>query len=288
MNYPILLPMTKLLNAGGVVRPDDQLVFKNPYDSPMVIKELNFLILGTSQDAKQTKVRLQINGQYIIDDFVPLPLLCPRLDYMENNQNVSVFSAKWKFAKPLWLDVRDDILVEFQLDANDGFQGTSGTETFSISVVGESVDYTPKERYLPFNVVWNVPLTTQIITGSSSLQSPDSALYNGKNSPVFVTRMLADFGRWFVGSGTNVNEDFFLLQTRISHSNGSYIVKDPIRLFELFSGWGRNLDTRFVLQPKEFITIDLDITAFSETVSNPLTTQYEGGFSLQGYSIEAL
>lgn len=257
MNFPILLPMTKTLVAGGAVRPDDQIVFRNPYNTPMIVEQLNFLVLGTFQDPKQSKIRLKINGQYIVNDFVPFPLLCPRIDYNENRQGNRVFSTYWRPVKPLWLDAKEDISVELLLDPNDSYVGTQATETVTVSLAGKSVDFRPTERYMPFNAVWNVPITSLIISSTSSLQSPDSALFNGINDPVYITRMLSDYGKWAARSDAplNTQEDFFLLQTRISHSNGSYIVKDPIRLFELFSGWGRNLDTRFVMQPKEFITI---------------------------------
>lgn len=295
-DLPIALKYQVSILIGAVKRPTEQAYFQNPYRAPMWVDEFHFGIENNENVLPNMvfAMRMKINGQYIVDDYVPLTLLGPHTDITENT--FSGLSFFWRLAKPMWLDELDDVSIELtwlgDLDISaTGFQ--TNPIDLIVTMCGRSTlsKNRPAERALPFNTVWGPLAFTSTIGSETSLISPDNALRNGKNTPVTVTRIFGStFETQSAGhAGIIVNSDL-LLNLRISHSLGYYLVKDLTPFFELFQNVSRAADVKFVLNPKEFITIEL-LTKTITLVDYPETTQqfqYFTGFALQGYYMEKL
>lgn len=312
-DLPVALTYTTSLQVGQINRPVEQLYFKNPYRAPMWVDEFHFKVSGLNYlyeaigyfrvPFQLFSMRLKVNGKYIVDEFVPLALLGPHTDAAESfisingaaveiDQTISFF---WRLAKPMWLDELDDVTIELAWQSNlDIYYSPSTVAALSVPVAvtmcGRSTKNKnrPKERYLPFNVVWGPQLFVTSLTAETALTSPDNALRNGKDVPVIISRMLGFTDVMFdsvgVNSTTSMDTDV-LMNMRISHSLGYYLVKDLTPFFELFQNESRAVDLKFVLNPKEFITIELQTLASSGFTA---PARYLQGFSLQGYSTETL
>lgn len=323
-DLPVALSYSLTVKVGQTSRPTQQSIFKNPYRAPLWIDEIlftvsnpddsDYLLYGNSQppSAALVGLRMKVNNRYLVEEFVPLWLLAPRLDVGEAVQDnvgttVSPYqkSFMWKLAKPMWLDELDDLSYEINFSSaamQFGFPQTS-TATVTVTVKGRSTinSKRPKERAVPFAVVWNPDMFSCLPNAETQVVAPDNALRNGRPYPVVITRMLSDFMSppplvTSVARGSNSN---MLLQARISHSLGYYFVKDLVPLYEMFLNLHREFGVRFVLQPKEFLTVELHTRALGEAAlvyaytdeggAKSFTVpavQYWGGFSLQGYSME--
>lgn len=313
-NMPVLLTYTALLKQNNIARPAEQIYFKNPYRAPMWVDEFHFTIRQEGEEIPDfvpyelMAMRMKLNGQYIVEDYVPLCLLGPHTDSAEVSDQTSGESYNtrrsflWRLAKPLWVDELDDLLIE--LTWLSGFSryitraNIEGVEmNVQVALAGRSTVNAsrPRERCLPFSVVWNPGMLTVPTEDEFTQRSPDSALRNGRENPVVITRLLGTMNplTYAVDDGyTPVNSNF-LMDLRISHSAGYYMVKDLTPFYELFQNLSRYVDIKFVLQPKEFLTVELQsrtivlVDGGVEPDPNP-TAYLMAGFSLQGYSVEAL
>lgn len=317
-HLPVLLTYTALLKQNQTVQPVEQLYFKNPYRAPMWVDEFHFTIRQQGEEIDDfvpyelMAMRMKLNGQYIVDDFVPLCLVGPHTDSAESSDQTSGASYGnrrsflWRLAKPLWVDELDDLVME--LTWLSGFTRyitiadiADVVMNVQVALAGRSTVNAnrPKERFLPFNVVWNPGMLTAPVDEEFTERSPDSALRNGRDSAVVITRMLGTMtpiiGDPETAEGILAMNSNFLMNLRISHSAGYYMVKDLTPFYELFQNLSRSFEIRFVLQPKEFLTVELQSNTITlvandgggEPVPDP-TAYLLTGFSLQGYSVEAL
>lgn len=302
---PVAIAYTSTLPLNAVNRPNQQAYFKNPYRAPMWVDAFEFGVKMTVSNVSLQlfSMRLKINGNYIIDDFVPLSVLGPHTDFTEfmagNGLGYSFF---WRLAKPLWLDEQDDISVELKFNGGlDVFDSatltTLGTAPPEVTVTlkGRSTlnSKRPAERFLPFNVTWGPELwTTEADTGSF-LRSPDSALFNGKDETACITRILSQAqvqSYRIAGNDVYTPNSALLLNLRLSHSSGYYIVKDLTPYFELFQNVSRSAAFKFNLKSKEFLTLELQTKTFEPVgYAEPMSPiPYLFSFGLQGYTVEAL
>lgn len=311
-DLPVMITYSAVLKPGQSSRPTQQLYFKNPYRAPMWVDEIHFEVISSGDDdgtftpstpPQCVSMRLKLNNKFIVDDFTPLYLLAPHTDIAETAHFPSNFttgkvnSFLYRFAKPMWVDELDDLLMELALNVDMvtlGFNSTQ-TPTVVVTLCGRSTvqENRPKVRYIPFNVHWGTGIFSADVATEFDKRSPDSALRNGRDVPVTITRMLGDVRAWpelTITVETNTSDSSMLLNLRISHSLGYYLVKDLTPFFELFQNVSREFAVKFVLQPKEFLTIELETGKLAEAVPSYIhnPTRYFGGFSLQGYETEAL
>lgn len=319
---PVALSYSLTVQVGQSTRPTQQSIFKNPYRGPLWVDEIVFTVSNPDDDLVNSQIpsaglvgmRMKIDNRYLIEEFVPLWLLAPKIDISEQvtDNGFTVPSPYmntffWRLAKPMWLEELEDLSYEFNFNSaatQFGFPQSS-TATVQITVHGRAtlVENRPKERYVPFNVVWQPDMFTSAIDVETYVFSPDNALRNGRNVPVMVTRLFGDFlaapplsvdQSQAQGANTTV-----LLQARISHSLGYYFVKDLVPLYEMFLNSHREFGVKFALRPKEFLTVELQTRAINPITysytdeGGPATftvpaIQYYGGFALQGYSVEPL
>lgn len=316
---PIALTYSVTLSVGQVSRPSEQLSFKNPYRAPMWVDELHFEIQSgpsfgsdsanlytTRTPPEAVSMRLKLNNKYIVEDFVPLFLLAPKTDTSERHnaggslgqlQAVPsrVCSFFYRLAKPMWVEELDDLLMELRLDSTLVALGYNATQQpiVTVTMCGRSTlnSRRPKQRYLPFNVRWQPDVFSSAVNVETTVRSPDSALHNGNKRAAVITRMLGDMRSW-LNDVPNVLgcDSAMLLALRISHSGGYYLVKDLTPFYELFENTSRALELKFVLQPGEFLTLELQTDKLAETVPAYIldSPRYWGGFSLQGYTVEDL
>lgn len=313
---PILLNYSVDLKYNQSTKPTEQIHFKNPYSGPMWVDELHFVVhqppTGLSDNPAVRQVipvelmamRMKLNNSYIVDEFVPLVLIAPHTDFSEIyvGEGLLDYSFFWRLARPLWVDELDDLAIELSwLPFNgynpDGVDPATITMTVKVSLCGRgSINANrPKERYLPFHATWTpAVLEAGNVTTEYSTRSPDSALRNTRNTPVTITRMLGslkttpnllpeDMGTNFIPT--------FLFNNRISHSAGYYLVKDLTPFYELFQNFSRVFDVKFVMQPKEFLTVEVQTTPFDYFPAGEtpdIVANYLVCYSLQGYSVEAL
>lgn len=310
-DMPVLLTYNTSLKIGEVKRPDEQIVFKNPYRGPMWVDEFGFFINGTLANLGAESpftlayntftMRMKINGRYIIDEFVPLTLLAPHTDTLENVPDSYNKSFFWRLSKPMWLDELDDISIElaWKTDLNIYAPAVvtalaSVTVPVAVSMKGRATTNAkrPSERHLPFHAVWGPSTVINVDLGTETgVISPDSALRNGRNTPVHITRALGFLNERPTTATSNIAYSDLLMNLRISHSAGYYIVKDLTPFYELFQNVSRAADFKFTLAPKEFVTIELQtgtITLVNYPGGNAGAFNYLFGFSIQGYSTEAL
>lgn len=307
-DLPVALTYTTTLKQGSINRPGEQIYFKNPYRAPLWVDEMHFVVDSGEAVSAINKpplgvfaMRLKINNKYIIDEYVPLNLLGPKTDLMEDQGYTGKFIFFWRLAKPLWLDELDDITVELTWisDLNIYFDPTLVPSSVPIEVTlsGRSTlnSRRPKERFLPFNVVWGPDVLSSDLTTPLGVElnifSPDSALRNGRDVPVCVTRMLGFVApRFKAGVSGRIPKTSFLMNLRLSHSLGYYLVKDLTPFDELFQNLSRAVDFKFILNPKEFLTLELQTSpiTLSGYPAATVAFNYLYGFALQGYSTEAL
>lgn len=306
-DLPIALSYSVTLAKGQVSRPTEQINFKNPYRGPMWVDEFHFNI-GTIEGTTPAQVigmRLKLNDRYIIDEFVPFVLLGPHTDFSEGPFGIASFTTSgplsffWRLVKPLWVDELDDLLMEFNFLADTGvFTGFGNSITIDVkaTLCGRATksENRPAERYLPFNVVWHPERFDTVADVESNKISPDSALRNGRNESAFITRILGSMNvmRPNVSAALGFPTTEYLLNLRISHSLGYYLVKDLTPFYELFDNLSRECDLKFVLRSKEFLTVELQ-TETIVTTAPPYShavqpISYYGGFALQGYTVEKL
>jgi len=305
-DLPIALSYSTVLPLNQVNRPIEQLYFKNPYRAPLWVDEFQFLISSSARFIPPSLLgmRMKINDKYISDEFVPLSCLAPHTDSVETVLDLSL-SFFWRLNKAMWLDELDDVSIELKFVGNlNVFNATAlaaiaaAPPTVTVTMKGRSTlnANRPKERFLPFNVAWGPVLFETIAAAESTLRSPDSALRNGRNKNVVVTRLLSD-AKTAINSepidGVTANyagNSVILLNMRISHSDGYYIVKDLTPYFELFQNLSRVADFKFLMKPKDFITIELQTKTFVPIgYPQPMAPiRYLLAFGLQGYTTEAL
>lgn len=324
-DLPIALNFSTILSYNQKNRPTEQIYFKNPYRAPLWVDEFHFTlgsppVPGTPIQPLMSEyipegvvgMRMKINDRYIVDEFVPLTLLGPHTDVREKLQvtsNFANYSFLWRLAKPMWLDELDDLLIELYWIGGVGDlydpahitlttpQDISNTVPITVTMCGRSTlnANRPKERALPFNAVWGPQLLETTADTEFTIRSPDSALRNGRTVPVVVNRILGQMPMWKYSSQGNATSQYaptsnYLMNLRISHSLGYYLVKDLTPFFELFQNVSREAGFKFVLQPKEFITVELQTSTIT-LVNYPQPAapfRYLSGFALQGYSMEAL
>lgn len=307
---PIALTFQNQLVPGSVATPDPGVSIKNPYRSPMWIDEIRFNFSSEGMSAipgNLVAIRAKLNGKYFINEPVLIRALVPQLDITETLLGGGDSgNYVWKLWKPIWMDADDEMDLELswqipQLpNAGGGLPaiawGNSGATNVIVTVLGRSttLNNRPQVRHLPWATKW----TTEFINYGSPVpylqRSPDSAIANQLRHHVNVRRMLCafGFGNDFPQALDAVPESFVNNTLRISDSNGVYIAKDPIPLFELFTGTTRAYDLNFVMKPKDFWTLEF-------TFGNPdyLTDSFDiptvaynvfYQFALTGFTEEAL
>lgn len=307
VEMPIALNYQTTLAPGQSSRPSNQIHFKNPYRSPMWVDEFHFNIVANASTSLPPSVfgmRLKCNAQFVSDEFVPLVLLGPHTDWAEtgiyqtpfvNYSKVTFYSFIWKLAKPMWVDELDDLTMELNWLTNEkALHAVATSANVTVTICGRATrsENRPKQRALPFNVVWTPELFETLASAESYKISPDSALRNGRNTPATITRIMGDMRL----SPTSTTSAVFLptsnmlLDVKLSHSLGYFLTSSFIPYYELFNNLSRELAVKFVLQPKEFLTVELQTRVFT-AVGYPQTLQpftYYGGFALQGYTLEPL
>lgn len=291
MIHPLALNYTASLIPGRVTRPQEQYHFKNPYNQAFWMDEIRFSVFdvftgGNPARPQYVWARFRLGADYFVDQFVPLTQLCPRTDMSEDISTLGHNGALiWKLPKPLWVGSREDFSVELFLDNQatvvgvegppSGPMGTNTVATVTVTFVGRSTDEPrPLKRFLPFVANWqiNPPFVKDTAVGLDPLLSPDTNLYNERPNSVLVTRMFCDMV-------TDAS-----VTAKVSHSGGNYILKDATPLPTLFAFPARHLDTRCVLKPKEFLTVELNFDAQPNFYNNIHDDQnFYGGIALQGY-----
>lgn len=299
-DLPVTMTYQTQLRVGQVGRPADQLYFKNPYRGPVWVDEVKFLVQFANDYPSAAfatiATRFKINGQFIVDDYVPFMLLAPHTDKIETFNAIipsnvpHVFSSLWRLPAPMWLDEQDDLGIELAWLGNLDLYSATPTDPITVTIIvsGRATVNAnrPDYRRRPFNVVWGPGILNSNSGEEAYLRSPDLALQNGLNTQAKITRMLSFMlpckGTDETTAGTVGN---VLMNLRLSHSLGYYIIKDLTPYYELFNNLSRETPLHCVMEPKEFVTVELQTLPLTGT---DRAVNYLYGFSLQGYSMEKL
>lgn len=238
------------IGAEGSFASPDATQLINPNRTAMLIDEIKISIgSGGVLPAEFITVltRLHLGGTPLTNNFVPLYAFMPTYLFYD-----TAFTLTWHLARPLYVPPNVQFTVEFlrKLPFSSWSGSINTSQKWGFSVNGRSMPAgmaVPDKIYVPWVCSANVYSTTVPYV------SGDSDIVNPFDEPLNVDYF----------AGYNVTEDFNVLKTPLTFqatlSNGKVFARDPIPFFALFPPDRPLLKTRALLQPKEFVSVVLDV-----------------------------
>lgn len=267
---PLLLAadgFTLGVNGSAAVNPG-QLI--NPNREAMLVDEFRFSFLdgtddgnGTGVDMTSVLINLTFGATPLTNGFIPVRSFMPIYSQYPYDGTIA-----WRLARPLYVPPDVQIGAFFQRKLpftswNGGTPGINTTTPFGFSIAGRSMPAgmeIPKKIYVPW------ACATSVYSEVVPFISGDADLSNPFDVPLNVDYL----------TGFQQNEDAVVIPTPVTFqatlSNGKVLARDPIPFFALFQPDRPTVRMRALLQPKEFISVVLDLPQPTEEDTNIIFT----------------
>ena len=266
-------PVAALAAAGAEQSPNPQLLL-NPNKSAMLIDQFRFSSSGntfssalSNWDLLYLGIELRLGSIPLTNGVVPIPAIVPRYFGFADTVSVQVGTGNadavmtWHLPRPLYVPpgvqlycrfVRQNV---FPVVADNR---VSTIEQIGFSAVGRSM---PENYPIPKKIWVPWATATQCKTAATRFVSTDQELANPNIELLHVTAL-----NGFNCAPENAVERIDGVPTRspltaqMTLSSGKMLMRDPTNFFNLFPTDRGTLDLDAVLQSKEFIRAELELT----------------------------
>lgn len=273
-------PVDAFAAAGDEQSPNPQLLL-NPNKSAMLIDQFRFsgapfnVLQGkdlSSWDFMYLGIELRLGSIPITNGIVPISAIVPRY-FSLGFLNPAVLDAvmTWHLPRPLYVPpgvqlyarfVRQDALLDNVNYANR----SSPIENIGFSAVGRSMptDYpVPKKIWVPWatatqcrvNAQTNVGGVLRFVSTDQELANPNTELLHVTAFNGFQCTSTLDQGEGIVGAPTHSP-----LTVQMTLSSDKMLMRDPTDFFAMFPADRGVFEVDAVLQSKEFVRAELELT----------------------------
>lgn len=245
-------PFTIAGNGSVATPKNDQLI--NPNKTPMLIDELRFNVGNDDNNVEFTTIQanIQFGSTPITNNFVPLRSIVPLYFSADANRTLT-----WHFARPLFVPPDVQFTVSFKRKLPAPVTGWSNlidtTNLWGFSIVGRSMPdgmAPPEKIYVPWACATSVydDGVSQFVSGDADIGNPHDEVLN-----------VDYFCGWNTNSDnvSNMLRQPFTFQATMGHNK--VLARDPIPFLALFPPDRPILRCRALLQPKEFISVQMEI-----------------------------
>lgn len=215
---------------------------------------------------------------------VPVPAsskLCYPRTQLNFGEPVKSFTTIIRFDKPVYVPANQRIIGTLKNAANPPVWGAGPSASIEgwMTAVGRRAQ--PNEKpdviHVPWFSSWKSPLSAVGAGVVYQYRSPDHALANGNEQPIYVQRMLGA-----LATGAIVGE-VMPCDVRISDSNQRYIVRELTPMYELFSYQQRDWDMGCILKPKEFLNVEVSFDTSPLVAAGNFSTGYVAADQVQAF-----
>ncbi len=231
----------------------------NPNRTPMLIDEFR-VTAGDPNDWSTMQLRLNYGSTPCTNQFIPIRSCMPY--YLSAKDDVDC-TAVWHLAQPLYVPPDVQVGVEFLRKVPTGFSTPNKTSAmWGFSIAGRSM---PAGMEIPEKIYVPWACATSVYSSALPYISGDADIGNPFDEPLHVD--------YFTGMSCttldgNVQPYPFTIQMTLS--SGKVLARDPIPFSALFPPDRPALRMRALLQPKEFVSVVMDIpTPFSADDATP-------------------
>lgn len=225
----------------------------NPNRTGMLVDEVRFCV-GDDTDRTQfltTQVQLGLGATPLTNQFIPLKSFVPLYFNALNDLTLT-----WHLARPMYVPPDVQLHVGFRRKIPPGLLAPVDTnQLWGFSTMGRSM---PAGMAIPEKIYVPWACATSCYSEDVPFISGDADIGNPFDEPLNVD--------YFTGWNANVDVGFastsmlkapFTFQATLS--NGKVFARDPIPFSALFPPDRPMLRMRALLQPKEFISVVLDV-----------------------------
>jgi hypothetical protein len=241
---PLLLATDAFaLNANGVSVIPNTVQLINPNRTPMLIDQFR-VTSGYPPGWAMVQMKLTYGSTPLTNSFIPLSAFMPAYhDFSADSTRV------WHLAKPLYVPPDVQVGVEFKV-VNTLGTTLSSNAMYNFGIAGRSLPAgmpVPKKIYVPWACATTVYDTTNpYVSSDADLGNPFDSVLN------------LDYLCGFAAQTSEESiQRYFTVQMTLS--NGKVLARDPIPFYALFPPNRNILRMRAPLQPKEFISVVLDM-----------------------------
>lgn len=268
MYSPVIVEATTTdaVQNGTISLDPDKL--QNPYKTPMFIDEFRLYGLkgsaGPFLDTTRIDIKIQLGSHFLTKDFVDVRLLGKILSSADTDQGGGSRFPVWRLDKPLWMDPDMALRVWLRSEADGAGTAYNIPAGARFSMVGRSLPTgaVPDKGivYYPWATQFSTPWRVCGTSGIYVDESNETQLVNPFDHPLNVSYFM---GMTNLGGAVSpvpayVNIPATSIQVRMSTSNGSHAVRDPVPLPLLFSRAEGMWPAKAVLDPKGFFLATID------------------------------
>ncbi len=260
----LFAPLDDFAAAGSEQSPNPQLLL-NPNKSAMLIDQFRFSGASCGDNLSDwvfayLGVDLRLGSIPLTNAIVPIASIVPR--YMQENAGAPQDAVMtWHLPRPLYVPPGVQLYARFVRQAifptaGNNRQGTIGNIGFS--AVGRSMpqDYpVPKKIWVPWATATECKKDlTRFVSKDQELANPNVELLHVTGFNGFNVSYVDEEARL---DGTPTQSP---LSVQMTLSSGKMLMRDPMNFFSLFPTDRGGLDVNAVLQSKEFVRAELELT----------------------------
>lgn len=241
----------------------------NPNRTAMLVDEFRFNVGADAENVEfvTTQVQLGLGSTPLTNGFIPLKAFTAAYFSADANRTLT-----WHLARPMYVPPDVQLHVTFQRKVPPGLSGIDTSNLWGFSVMGRSM---PSGMEIPEKIYVPWACAASCYNDVVPFVSGDHDIGNPFDEPLNVDY----FCGWNVNADDNLHGMLKVPFTvQMTLSNSKVLARDPIPFPALFPPDRPMLRSRAFLQPKEFISVVMDIpqTAANQASLNFTTVGMTG------------